>query len=373
MNEEDLLYTMALSMLPDIGAITAKKLIAYVGSPEAVFKEKTSTLMLIPGIGQHLAGKINPDQMLRKAEIEMISMRRNNISSLYFEEAEYPWKLKNCDDGPILLFYKGKNDFNRTKHLSIVGTRNATTYGREVCKEIIASLSAKHPDLIIVSGLAYGVDITAHRATLEYGLDTFAVLAHGLNTIYPHLHRETAFKITRQGALVSDFHSTIKPERNNFLRRNRIIAGLSDATLVIESGRRGGSLITAEMASSYSREVFALPGRTEDNYSVGCNNLIKRNVAALIESADDIELLLNWEVAEPAKPAHVQLNIALSDQESTVLEIIRDSPLAGPEIIGIRANIALPQLMALLLQMELRNWITVQPGNTYRLSVKLPE
>ena len=184
---------------------------------------------------------------------------------------------------------------------------------------------------------------------------------------------EKAFKITRQGALVSDFHSSIKPERNNFLRRNRIIAGLSDATLVIESGRKGGSLITAEMASSYSRDVFALPGRSEDNYSVGCNNLIKRNVAALIESADDIELLLNWEVIKPAKQARVQLNIALSDQERTVLEIIRDSPLAGPEIIGIRANIVLPQLMALLLQMELRNWITVQPGNTYRLSVKLPE
>jgi len=364
---------MALTMLQDIGAITAKKLIAYVGSPEGVFKEKTTTLMLIPGIGQYLAGKIKPDVMLRKAENEINNMRRNGISSLYFEEPDYPWKLKNCDDGPVLLFYKGKNEFNRTKYLSIVGTRNATAYGRETCKEIIASLSSRYPELIIVSGLAYGIDITAHRASLDFGLDTFAVLAHGLNTIYPSLHRESAFKITRQGALASDFHSTIKPERNNFLRRNRIIAGLSDATLVIESARKGGSLITAEMASSYSREVFALPGRSDDTYSAGCNSLIKRNVAALIESAEDIETLLNWEVVEPAKPAYVQLKIALSDQERAILEIIRDSPLAGPEIIGIRANMALPKLLALLLQMELRNWISVQPGNTYRLSVKLPE
>ncbi len=372
MKEEDLLYTMALTMLSEIGAITAKKLIAYIGSPEGVFRETKSSLERIPGIGQHLAGKITQHNILHKAEREIISMSKERISCIYYQEPEYPWKLKNCDDGPVLLFYRGQNDFNRPKILSIVGTRDATQYGRESCRSIIADLSTKYPDLIIVSGLAYGIDITAHRAALEYGLDTLAVLAHGLNTVYPSVHRETAVKITKQGALLSDFHSTIKPERNNFLRRNRIIAGLSDATLVIESGKKGGSLITAEMASSYSREVFALPGRSEDPFSTGCNQLIKKNIAALIESGDDIEFFLNWEVSQPAREAHVQLNIALSEEERSILEIIRDTPIAGPEIISIRSGFQLHTVVSLLLQMELRNWISVLPGNRYKLSVKLP-
>lgn len=373
MDNEDLLYQIALTMLPDIGAITAKKLIAYVGSPEGVFREKIHILQKIPGIGQHIAQKINLQNTLHKAEYEINTMKKDGISCLYYRDADYPWKLKNCDDGPVLLFYRGKREFNRPKYLSIVGTRDATQYGRETCRTIIASLSSKYPDLVIVSGLAYGIDITAHRAALEYGLDTIAVLAHGLNTVYPSVHRESAIKITKQGSLVSDFHSTIKPERNNFLRRNRIIAGLSDATLVIESGQKGGSLITADMASSYDREVFALPGRSEDKFSVGCNQLIKKNIAALIESCEDIEFLLNWEVSQPAREAHVQLNIAFTEDERSIMEIIHDCPLAGPEIISIRSGLPLHNVISLLLQMELRNWLTVLPGNRYKLCIKLPE
>jgi len=373
MDNEDLLYQLALTMIPDIGAITAKKLIAYVGSPEGVFREKTYILQQIPGIGRHIAQKINLQNTIHKAEIEINTMKKDGISCLYYRDDDYPWKLKNCDDGPVLLFYRGKKEFNRPKYLSVVGTRNATHYGKDMCKAIIESLSAKYPELVIVSGLAYGIDITAHRAALEYGLDTIAVLAHGLNTIYPSLHRETAVKITKQGSLVSDFSSTIKPERNNFLRRNRIIAGLSDATLVIESGNKGGSLITADIASSYDREVFALPGRSEDKYSVGCNNLIKKNIAALVESGDDIEFLLSWEVSQAPREARVQLNIVLTEDERSILNIIKDCPLAGPEIISIRSKIKLQNVIVLLLQMELQNWITVLPGNTYKLSVRLPE
>ncbi len=373
MNNKDLLYPLALTMLPHIGAITAKKLIAYIGSPEAVFKEKPATLQLIPGIGKHLSDIIRSDSILHKAELEMRAMEKDGISSIYFMESDYPWKLKNCDDSPVLLFYLGKNDFNRTKYLSMVGTRQATSYGKEACRSIIAYMAGRYPDLVIVSGLAYGIDITAHRAALDYDLDTIAVLAHGLNTIYPYAHREAANKITHQGALVSDFHSTIKPERNNFLRRNRIIAGLSDATLVVESGAKGGSLITAEMASSYSREVLALPGRREDKYSTGCNSLIKRNVAALVESGEDIEYLLNWETVQPVKEAQVRLNFDLSAEEQGIMEIIRDHQPAGSEIISIKTGIPLHSVISMLLQMELQNLITVQPGNTYKLSVKLPE
>lgn len=370
---ESLLYQLALTMIPDIGAITARKLIAYVGSPEGVFSEKPSTLRSIPGIGPYLEGKIRSQNFLAEAEKELISMGKYKINHCYYQDPEYPWRLKNCEDGPLLLFYKGSPDFGRTRLLSIVGTRNASTYGREICANIVAELTAKYPDLVIVSGLAYGIDIAAHRAALDYGLDTFAVLAHGLNTIYPSSHSDAAMRIMKQGGLLSDFHSTVKPERNNFLRRNRIIAGLSEATLVIESGEKGGALITAEIASSYNREVFAVPGRAFDTYSKGCNRLIQRNIAALIESASDIENLLNWESSKPLRDPQITIADYLSEEEKMIIQTISKEPGIGQEILSIRCGIPIHKLLGTLLQMELKNWISVNPGNQYRALVRLLE
>lgn len=370
---EELVYQMALTMIPKIGAITAKKLIAYIGSPEAIFREKETNLQKIPGIGGYLSRQTRLKDVLSKAEQEIRSMEENGIGYHYYRDDGYPWRLKNCDDGPLLLFFRGNGDFNRSKYLSVVGTRSASHYGKEICKKIIHSLGENYPDLVIISGLAYGIDITAHRAALDAGLETFAVLAHGLNTLYPSCHHETARKIRGQGSLVTDFHSDVLPERNNFLRRNRIIAGLAEGTLIVESGSKGGALITAELASSYNREVFAVPGRTNDSHSAGCNRLIKKHLASLVESAEDIEYLLNWEPPEISKKPVRTLRELLTDEERRLLLILQEAPDSGPDILSIRTSIPLPTVISLLLHMELKSWVTSLPGNLYRATVRLEE
>lgn len=372
MNQEQLLYQMALTLIPKIGAITAKKLIAYVGSPEAVFRENKYSLQKIPGIGDYLASQVSLSTIIEEAETEIKTMEQRGISYVYYQDPDYPWRLKNCEDGPLLLFYKGNPDFGRTKILSIVGTRSATRYGKEVCEMVVAGLAAMYPDLVIVSGLAYGIDIIAHRFALEYGLDTYAVLAHGLTTIYPPTHTDTAMRIMDQGALLSDFNSTIKPERNNFLRRNRIIAGLAEATLIVESGRKGGALITADIASSYNREVLAIPGKVNDNYSAGCNYLIKNNIAALVESSSDIGQILNWATDAPACQQPITTTCPLTEDEKVIIQTIIDEPGIIQEILSVRTGIPIYKLAGLLLQMELKNWISTLPGNRYNTAIQLP-
>ncbi|MCA1746445.1 MAG: DNA-processing protein DprA, partial [Bacteroidales bacterium] len=318
---------MALTMIPKIGAITARKLIEYIGSPEGVFMEKPAHLRTIPGVGEYLAAQVSVKNYLSKAEEEIKQMEKRGISPVYYQDEAYPWRLENCADAPILLFYRGKPGFNGAKYLSVVGTRNATSYGREMCEVIISQLAAQYSDLVIISGLAYGIDVMAHRFALKYGLDTWGVLAHGLHTLYPSSHTDVAGRIMKQGALLSDFPTTVKPERNNFLRRNRIIAGLSEATLVVESGPKGGALITAELAASYNREVFAVPGRIGDTYSSGCNRLIQNNIAALIESGSDIEKLLGWEqeVAQRTEPQNI-ITEELTEAEQLILRAINEEP-----------------------------------------------
>ena len=366
MSKEPLVYQLAITMIPGIGAITARKLIDYLGSPEAVFREKSSSLRRIPGVGLHLARQISTSDLLAEAEREIGQMHKYRISSVYYRDESYPWRLKNCEDGPLLLFYRGKPAFERERMISVVGTRNASSYGKEQTQAIIRELSEEYPDLVIISGLAYGIDITAHRSALNNGLDTFAVMAHGLQTIYPSSHAGSAAKIIEKGALLSDFPTSIQPERNNFLRRNRIIAGLAEATVIIESGRKGGAMITADLASSYSREVFAIPGRTTDFRSAGCNRLIKDNVAALITSGKEIAQLLGWE-----QPAHTNQPVPvllknISAEESKILKELNECPGLGLDILAVRTHIPVYKLSGLLLQMELNNWISVLPGNHYK-------
>ncbi len=372
MNSETLQYQLALTLIPKIGAITARKLIEYIGSPEGVFMEKSSHLRNIPGVGEYLASQLSVKSYLTEAEAEIKQMEKRGISTVYYQDEAYPWRLKNCADAPILLFYRGKPEFNGAKYLSVVGTRNASGYGREMCEAIISQLAVRHSDLVIISGLAYGIDVMAHRFALKYGLDTWAVLAHGLHTLYPSSHADVAGRIMKQGVLMSDFPTTVKPERNNFLRRNRIIAGLSEATLVVESGPKGGALITADLAASYSREVFAVPGRVGDTYSSGCNRIIQNNLAALVESGTDIEKLLDWE-PEVGQQTELQSTITtpLTEEERLIIRAINDDPGLGQEILSIRTGIPLHKLSGVLLQMELRNWITTLPGNLYQASVRV--
>lgn len=352
-------------MAPAIGPITARKLIEKAGSAGAVFRMKKEILENIEGIGPRVLGAIHYSGLMDRAEKEVEFLERHRINALYFEDPDYPVHLNQCADGPVLLYIRGNQDLNPERSLSVVGTRRASSYGRDLCREIIKGLAEHLPGLVIVSGLAYGIDVMAHRAALEYGLSTVAVLAHGLSTLYPASHRETARRITRQGALVTDFDSGMGPERNNFLRRNRIIAGLSQATLVVESPEKGGALITASMASSYNRDILAVPGRAGDPRSKGCNNLIKRSMAALTESAEDILRHLNWGTpAEPEKKSTPAMD--LQPEQKQILFHIEEAPGITPDTLSNLTGLPISKLLAMLLEMELKEWISAEPGNRYR-------
>jgi len=367
----ELQYQIALTMAPAIGPVTARKLIQKTGSARAVFRQKKDVLKKIEGIGPVVSGSISSESLLHKAEKEMEFLERHHISALYFEDAEYPARLKECEDAPILLYARGKKGLNAKRVLSVVGTRKASSYGKELCRSIVLELGSMIGDLAIISGLAFGIDVIAHRAALEGGIPTVAVLGHGLSTLYPHAHRETAKKICKQGALITDFHSGMGPERNNFLRRNRIIAGMADATLVVESAASGGALITADMASSYHRDVLAVPGRTTDERSKGCNVLIKKNVAAMVESAQDVIDHLNWTDDIAQNPKHSSENIPFTIQEKQLLELMKQQSGLGPGELSTLSGIPIQKVLSLLTEMELKRWIAVEPGNRYQAMIEI--
>ena len=367
---DDLLkYKIGITLIPGIGSMNAKKLIAYTGSVEGVFKEKKKNLIKIPGIGELLAESIVNHKVLNQAEKEIEFINRYEISYHFYLDEDYPARLKNCEDGPIVLFYKGIINFNQAKVLSIVGTRNATDYGKAWCNRLTDDLKDRNHQLLIVSGLAYGVDICAHRAALRNGFETAAVLGHGLATIYPATHKATAKEITKQGALVTDFISDTQLDRNNFVKRNRIIAGLADATLVVESGIKGGALITADIANSYNRDVLALPGRSTDAYSKGCNWLIKTNKAALVETVEDLEYALGWDPPGIQKPAiQTELFAEISAEEKQIVETLRGSGELSIDLICIRLEMPMSKVSAMLLNLEFAGLVRSLPGKIYRLS-----
>ena len=361
-------HKIALGLIPRVGDISARKLVSHFGNVEAVFQESYRNLTRIPGIGSGLARYITDRSYLEAAEKEAEYVTKNNIRTFFYLDNDYPFRLRQCDDSPVVFFFRGNCDLNASKIISVVGTRSATTRGKEVCEKIIAGLADRHPDLIIVSGLAYGIDITAHKSALSNNLPTIGVLANGLKTIYPSIHRSTAQAILKNGGLLTDFLSDALPERNNFIKRNRIIAGLSDATVVVESGIKGGALITADIANSYNRDVFAVPGRPDDQWSAGCNSLIRSNKAALCESADDIEYFLNWEPEKSRLPVQRSLFSELDETEKKIYELItRDGEL---NIDAICRSLDLPvyKLSSLLLQMEFKGLVRCYPGNLYRIA-----
>lgn len=364
--KEDLFYQLALSMIPGIGGVTAKKLIACCGGAEAVFREKPGQLRRIPGIGEAIAATVKKADVFDQAEKEIGFIQKHGIRVLYYTDNDYPYRLKQCDDGPILLFIKGGPDLNKEKVVGIVGTRSITDYGRKKCKEFVADLSKHEP--LIISGLAYGVDACAHQAALENGLETLAVLGHGLDRIYPPLHTGLAKNIIKQGALVSDFISGTKPDRENFPKRNRIIAGLCDVIIVVEAAVTGGALITATIANSYNREVFALPGRTSDPYSMGCNRLIKHLKAGLIESVADIEYALNWQAQAETKTTQRPLFVELKPEEKVIADILRDHAQASIDQLVKQSGFAPGKTAAILLNLEFMEVVSQLPGKCFRLN-----
>ena len=366
--KKDLIYKIALSLIPGIGCITAKTLVAYTGGAEQVFLEKEKALRSIPGIGTILSKNIATANVLARAEKEIEFISKNNIRALFYLDDEYPQRLHSCDDAPIILFVKGNPELNAQKIISIVGTRHATEYGKENVDSFISSLTGKGYKLLIVSGLAYGIDIHAHKAALKHGLPTVAVLGHGLETIYPSVHTSIAKEmVEHQGGLVSDFMSYSPIDPKNFIRRNRIIAGLSDATIIVESARKGGALVTAEIASSYNRDIFAFPGRKGDLYSEGCNFLIKSNKAALIESVADLEYVMNW--SSGSKPDAVQPRLFndLAPEEKTIVDLLQHEGETAIDQICLKTGMAVNKVSPTLLNLEFAGIVKVMPGKVYKV------
>ena len=367
MNSE-LKYRIALSLIPKIGHITAKKLIAYVGSIEGIFSESKKNLLKIPGIGNILSESIVSSNVLNQAVEEIDFIKRKNIRVYFYLDKEYPERLRHCDDAPLLLYALGNADMNWPKMISIVGTRKATSEGIAFCNKLIKDLTERGHDPVIVSGLAYGIDAAAHEAALHNNLKTFAVLGHGLDIIYPASHKPLVKKMIENGLLITDFTSRTNRDKNNFIKRNRIIAGLTNATIVVESGEGGGSLITADLANSYNRDVFAVPGRISDEYSRGCNRLIKTNKAALLEKVEDLEYLLGWEVRNSkAEAIQRDLFLELSDEEKIITSILHQENELTIDIICLKASMPTSKVSPLLLSLEFAGIVKAMPGKKYKL------
>jgi len=367
---ETLKYKIGITLIKGIGPNLAKNLIAYVGSVEGVFCEKQSALAKIPGIGEILSREIVAQNVLPRAEKEIEFIQKNKIKTYYYTDREYPFRLKECFDSPLLIYSKGNCDLNNGKFVGIVGTRKATEAGKENCKKLINELAASQQNTIIVSGLAYGVDICAHKAALDEGLPTIGILGHGLDRIYPAANRPTAVKMMSDGALVTEYLSMTNPDRPNFVQRNRIIAGLCDAIIVIESAVRGGALITAEIANDYNRDVFAFPGRVNDEWSAGCNALIKNNKASLIESANDLCRFMNWENKDTIGTQSVQTAIFLdlSDEEQEIVTTLRQYS-EGMQMNELAVMLAKPasKISSMLLEMEFKGVVKCLPGSVYKI------
>ncbi|MDR1543616.1 MAG: DNA-processing protein DprA [Prevotellaceae bacterium] len=360
------LYAIALTFIKGIGPISAKNLLAHFGGFDAVFAENKAALAKIPRIGQILSDEKIKKEALLRAEQELNFAEKHRIKVHFYTDKTYPYRLKECEDSPIILYSIGNEDFNSGHFLAVVGTRNITPYGKEVCSKIINELSVNQSNTTIVSGLAYGVDGCAHKAALTEKLKTFAVVAHGLDTIYPSQHKALAEKIVKSGgAIVTEYPSKTAPEAANFVQRNRIIAGLCDATLVVESAEKGGALLTALAANSYNRDVFAIAGRVGDEFSAGCNNLIKTNCAQLATSAADIEQFMDWEKSEAKQQT---LFAELSDEEQKIVENLHAKEMNANDL-SRELNMPVQKLLSTLILMEFKGLITALPGNYYKIKL----
>lgn len=370
MKEEEILAVLRLQNTKSVGDILAKKLIVTVGSAAQVYKEKKHLLHKINGVGKHTIDQIFDESTLRNAQNELEHINKNKTRFRYFLDDDYPKNLQHCIDAPILLFEDGNIDLTNQRVISIVGTRNMTRYGREFCEQFIQDLVPYNP--IIVSGFAYGVDICAHKAAISDNLQTIAVLAHGFNHIYPKVHKRYIHEVNENGGFFTEFFHNESPLRENFLKRNRVVAGLSQATIIIESAEKGGSLVTADIANSYNRDVFAVPGRVSDPLSKGCNDLIRNHRAQLLHSAEDIVKHLNWDLPDKKaisqKAIQKQLFVELSSEEEIICNYLKDHDQQVLDIIALETDIPVYQMATLLLNLELKGVIRPLPGKMFELA-----
>jgi DNA processing protein len=361
----DLLYRIALTLVPNIGCVQAKTLIENYGDAENVFKAKKKDLGAIENIGLIRAQNIKAFGDFSHAEEEIKFIEKYKIQPLFITDKNYPQRLLHCYDSPTLLYYRGNADINASRIISIIGTRNNTDYGKQVTETLVTEL--KDMNVLVVSGLAFGIDIIAHKTALHNELETVAVLAHGLHTIYPRQHKALAKEMLQQGGLLTEFRNGDTPDKHNFPKRNRIVAGLADATVVIETAVKGGSMITAELANNYNRDVFALPGRITDSKSTGCNYLIQNNKAVLFTDAKEMMESLGWQPKKVSKKSQKELFIELSDDENIIVNILKEKEATHIDEINIRSNLSSSSVAASVLNLELQNVITGMPGKMYKL------
>jgi DNA processing protein len=364
MTTDELIAVLRLQNIPNIGDVSAKKLVAHCGSPSAIFNDKSQNLLRIDGIGTFTIKGLHDAEHIEAAEKELQYIQDHDIAYAYFTDNDYPRYLKHCIDSPLILFKKGNIDLEERKIISIVGTRNITSYGTAFCENLIEALAPLDP--IIVSGFAYGVDICAQKTAIKHGLQTIGCLAHGLNQIYPKVHSKYVPDVEKNGGFVTEFWSSSNPDRENFLKRNRIIAGMSEATIVVESAEKGGSLVTADIANSYNREVFAVPGRAQDKYSSGCNNLIKQQKANMITSAADLIYLLNWELEQKeTKPIQKELFIELDDVEKSIYSYLQKEGKQLLDSIALDCKLPIFKVSSTLLNMEMKGIVRPLPGKLF--------
>ena len=360
----DLQYQIALTLLPGIGDISGKKFVQYCGSAEAIFKETRKSLEKISGMREASIEAIcKPKEYLKRAEEEIDFIEKNAIRSLFFLDADYPRRLLQCDDGPLMLYYKGAANLNANRIVAIVGTRNITEYGKENCLQLVEDL--KDDNVLIVSGLAYGVDTAAHKAAVKNGIPTVGVMGCGMQQVYPATNKKLANEMLEQGGVLTECMSGTQPDRENFPRRNRIIAGMADAVVVIESAMKGGSLITADLANSYSRDVFAYPGRVMDIYSQGCNYLIRTNRAHLMESVLNLRYVMRWD-SEMKNEKQTALFREFTDDEKLIMDCFGSSAVVSLDDIIVKSELPTTKIAAILLNLEFDGVLMAMPGKRYQ-------
>ena len=373
MNTEELFYTMALTRLTNFNYQQALELYRMVGSAQLLYEYRTHIGDVIGDASPRLVESLkNWDEAMKRADYELKYMQEHGIRGLTLHDDDYPQRLTECPDAPLVLYFTGNCDLNESKIISIVGTRHATVYGEDLIRRFVRDLHQQCPKVLIVSGLAYGVDIHAHREALENGYSTVGVLAHGLDQIYPYAHRETAAEMVNHGGLLTEFMTQTNADKPNFVRRNRIVAGMADATIVVESAAKGGGLITAEIAQSYDRSVFAFPGNVNAEFSKGCNNLIRDNGAGLITCADDFIRAMNWKDAALRQQAlsdgiERTLFPDLSAEEQLIVGILQDTNDLQLNILSVKSSIPIGRLTAILFQLEMKGVIKPLAGGMYHL------
>ena len=360
------LYQIALTMIPGVGGKTARQILEFYPDPEELFREDRKALEAAFGkrpIVDHILNNV----MMSAAENEMNFVEKNGIRMLFVNDSDYPQRLKRpgCEDAPVLLYYKGNADLTCGKVVAIVGSRKATDYGRTATEKLVQELTLEN--ILIVSGLAYGIDGASHQAALNNGLPTVGVLGHGLNLIYPASHRNLAKDMLANGGLLTEFPSNTKLDPGLFPARNRIIAALADVVVVMEAAKKGGALITAEIANGYNRDVFALPGRTNDTYSEGCNNLIKSNKANLLTSADDIFYITGWKRNKSHKPVQQTMFQEFEGEEKIIYDLLLLHKELTIDDISVLCDLSLPKIAKTLLTLELKNVCKRLPGKIYKL------